>query len=56
MLFRNTLLEILTSQRFPSIAALSANEVPRQMAATLALREQFALVLTGVRRCGKSTL
>jgi len=53
MIFRNTLKDILVSQKIPRVAQ---NEIPREQAGRLKLRGQFALVLTGIRRCGKSTL
>jgi predicted AAA+ superfamily ATPase len=53
MILRETLQKILSSQTAP---AAPANEVPRQLAPELALRREMALVLTGIRRCGKSTL
>jgi len=43
----------MVSQKLPAAAR---NEIPRGQAGRLALRAQFALALTGVRRCGKSTL
>ena len=53
MILKETLAGILRSQ-----APLSppAGEVVRRETGELRLRGQFALVLTGIRRCGKSTL
>ena len=53
MILRNTLLAIL--QR-PFAPTPPKREVERQLAADLRLHEGQALVLTGVRRCGKSVL
>jgi predicted AAA+ superfamily ATPase len=50
---RNTLLEILRDQHPP---ATPDPEVARRLAQRLPKRSVQALVLTGVRRCGKSTL
>jgi hypothetical protein len=53
MLLRSTLETVL---REPVLPAPPDPEVPRLMASTLEPRSSHALVLTGVRRCGKSTL
>jgi len=50
---KETLKEILRTQVPPPVLA---GEVPRQLLGSLKPRAQFALVLTGIRRCGKSTL
>ena len=52
-MLRETLQKILTTQTPPEAPA---NEVPRRLAPELTLRKEMALVLTGIRRCGKSTL
>ena len=54
MLLRNTLIEVLRDQR-PPVAA--GPEIARSVTRRLPTRNtQHALVLTGVRRCGKSVL
>lgn len=53
MLLRNTLLSILRS---PMVPSRPQQEVERQLVADLTARSTQATVLTGVRRCGKSTL
>ena len=54
MILRNTLLEVLKDQRPP---AAPAHEIGRALIQRLpAPSAQHALVLTGVRRCGKSIL
>jgi hypothetical protein len=53
MLLRSTLESVL---RDPFPAPPPNREVPRELAAELALRASHATMLTGVRRCGKSTL
>lgn len=53
MLLRNTLLSILRSPILPS---LPQQEVERRLVTDLTVRGAQATVLTGVRRCGKSTL
>jgi predicted AAA+ superfamily ATPase len=53
MLLRDTLLSILRS---PFVPPHSQREVQRQLVGDLRLRGSQATVLTGVRRCGKSTL
>lgn len=54
MLLRNTLIEVLRDQR-PPVAA--GPEIVRSVTRRLPTRNtQHALVLTGVRRCGKSVL
>jgi len=53
MLLRSTLESVL---RDPFVAPPPGQEVPRELAAELRLRPSHATVLTGVRRCGKSTL
>jgi hypothetical protein len=53
VILRDTLLAIL---RDPLLPPTPAPEVQRELAARLPLRPRFATVLTGVRRCGKSTL
>lgn len=52
-MLKNTLKAILTTQTLP---AAPVNEVARRLAPELTLRKELALVLTGIRRCGKSTL
>jgi predicted AAA+ superfamily ATPase len=52
-MLKEPLAEILRSQKPP---VPLTGEVARVVAGDLALRDRFALVLTGVRRCGKSTL
>ena len=53
MLLRNTILSIL---REPLIPLTSPPEIERELATQLTVRSSQAMVLTGVRRCGKSTL
>ena len=54
MLLRNTLIEVLRDQR-PPVAATP--EIPRAITRRLPLgNSEHALVLSGVRRCGKSVL
>ena len=54
MLLRNTLIEVLKDQR-PPVAAVP--EIPRAITRRLPRENsEHALVLTGVRRCGKSVL
>jgi uncharacterized protein len=53
MILRNTLLAVLRS---PFVPPPPQKEVPRQLVGDLALRRSYTTVLTGVRRCGKSTL
>lgn len=53
MFLKETLVGILKTQAPPPHFE---GEVERAMAKDLRLREHFALVLTGIRRCGKSTL
>lgn len=53
MLLRSTLESVL---RDPFVAPPPGHEVPRELAADVTLRPSHATVLTGVRRCGKSTL
>lgn len=53
MMLKETLAEILRTQKLP---VPPAGEVVRVALDELGLREQFALILTGIRRCGKSTL
>lgn len=53
MFLRKTLLEILKDQRTP---APPAGEVPRALAGRVSPRSAHALILTGVRRAGKSVL
>jgi len=53
MLLRSTLEAVL---RAPVLPSPPDPEVPRALASTVALRPSHATVLTGVRRCGKSTL
>jgi len=53
MLLRNTLLSILRDPFMPSPAR---HEVQRELVGELGLRDSYTTVLTGVRRCGKSTL
>jgi len=53
VLLRDTLLAVL---REPSVPQTPPPEIERQLAARLAVRGPQATVLTGVRRCGKSTL
>lgn len=50
---KETLQEILLSQKPPRPPA---GEVVRELASSLKFLKEFALVLTGIRRCGKSTL
>ncbi|MDR1789732.1 MAG: ATP-binding protein [Opitutaceae bacterium] len=52
-MLKETLQKVLTGQALP---AVPDSEVPRLLAPKLKLRREFALVLTGIRRCGKSTL
>ena len=52
MLLRNTLVSVLAAPP----AGLPADEVPRRLQETLPSPTGHALVLAGVRRCGKSTL
>jgi predicted AAA+ superfamily ATPase len=53
MLLRNTLLSILRDPFMPSPAL---HEVQRELVGKLGLRGSYTTVLTGMRRCGKSTL
>ena len=53
MLLRSTLESVL---RDPAVPRPPGHEVARALAADLTLRPGSATVLTGVRRCGKSTL
>jgi predicted AAA+ superfamily ATPase len=53
MLLRSTLEAVL---RDPVVPRPPSREVPRTLAPELKLRPGSATVLTGVRRCGKSTL
>ena len=53
MILRSTLESVL---RTPFVPPPPGQEVPRTLAAELTLRPSHATVLTGVRRCGKSTL
>jgi predicted AAA+ superfamily ATPase len=53
MLLRNTLLSILRDAFMPSPAP---HEVQRELVGKLGLRGSYTTVLTGMRRCGKSTL
>lgn len=53
MILRNTLLAVLGN---PFVPPPPQKEVPRQLVGDLALRGSYTTVLTGVRRCGKSTL
>jgi predicted AAA+ superfamily ATPase len=52
-MLKETLSEILKTQALPSSAP---HEVARAVAANLTPVPGMATVLTGVRRCGKSTL
>lgn len=53
MLLRNTLSAILRDPLFPF---LPQREIERRLVAELVLKGAHATILTGVRRCGKSTL
>ena len=53
MILRNTLISILGN---PYIPPVPQQEVKRRLLADLTVRGAQATVLTGVRRCGKSTL
>lgn len=53
MLLRDTVTQVLKDQRIPPAPE---HEVERSLLAELPLRKDQALVLTGVRRCGKSVL
>ena len=53
MLLRSTLLDILKDQRPPTVPD---REVDRELRQAVSLRSSHALVLTGVRRAGKSVL
>ena len=53
MLLRETLVTVLAS---PAVASAPGTEVPRLVLDSLRRAAGHALVLTGVRRCGKSTL
>jgi uncharacterized protein len=53
MLLRSTLEAVL---RTPILPSPPDPEVPRALASTLEMRPSHVTVLTGVRRCGKSTL
>lgn len=52
-MLKETLINILAAQ---TPVAAPENEVSRRIAPELTLRKEMALVLTGIRRCGKSTL
>ncbi len=53
MLLRETIVSVLAS---PGIATTDSLDIPRMVAKNLKEARGQALVLTGVRRCGKSTL
>ena len=53
MLLRETLIAVLAT---PAVARPPPGEVPRRVLDSLPRPAGHALVLTGVRRCGKSTL
>jgi predicted AAA+ superfamily ATPase len=53
MLLRDTLREVL---RNPILPPVTGKEVARQLVSDLSVRGSQAVILTGVRRCGKSTL
>jgi hypothetical protein len=53
MLLRETLVSVLAT---PTVTRAPENEVPRLVLTSLRHPADHALVLTGVRRCGKSTL
>ncbi len=53
MLLRETLIQVLQT---PDRAGPAQDEIPRRLTESLHLAPGHALVLTGVRRCGKSTL
>ncbi len=53
MLLRSTLLDILKDQRPPTV---TDREVDRELTHAVSLRSKYALLLTGVRRAGKSVL
>ena len=53
MLLRETIVNVLTS---PATGSADTIDIPRMVAKSLREARGQALVLTGVRRCGKSTL
>lgn len=53
MILRDTLISILAT---PFLPPEPQREVPRRMLADLTIQNSHATILTGVRRCGKSTL
>jgi len=53
MLTKETLIEVITTQR--STLSILGQGTPREKIDEVKIRESFALVITGIRRCGKST-